>query len=70
MQIGPHSRGHRELTTPAPEDWRDWIPEAHRVIEEWEADTRIRMLLTQDILSLAERIARALHNAYERGRST
>jgi hypothetical protein len=57
------------LTTPEPDDWRDWIPEAHRVIEEWEADTRIRMLLTQDILSLAERIARAMHGAYERGRS-
>jgi hypothetical protein len=70
MVTGPHPRGDRDLTTPAPDDWREWIFEAHRVIEQWEAETRIKMLLTQDVVSLAERIARALHSAYERGRSS
>jgi hypothetical protein len=51
-----------------PEDWRDWIPDAHHLIEEWEADTYSRMLSISDAIQLSERIARALHDAFERGR--
>jgi hypothetical protein len=54
----------------APEDWRDWIAEAHRVVEEWESATSVRMLSMRDSVALAERIARALHSAYQRGRTT
>jgi hypothetical protein len=52
---------------PAAEDWRDWVPEAHQVIEQWEAETRLRMLSMHDTIRLAERIAKALHAAFERG---
>jgi hypothetical protein len=53
-----------------PEDWRDWIAEAHRVVEEWEASTSARMLSMRDSVALAERIARALHSAFQRGRGS
>jgi hypothetical protein len=52
---------------PLSEDWRDWIPEAHQMIEEWEAETKLRMLSTHDATRLAEGIARALQAAFERG---
>ena len=55
------------MRAPQPEDWRDWIPDAHRVIEEWEADVKGRMLSMRDSLALVERIAKALHRAFERG---
>lgn len=55
------------LRAPRPEDWRDWIPDAHRIIEDWEADTKGRMLSMRDSLALAEHIAKALHAAFERG---
>jgi hypothetical protein len=54
--------------SPQPEDWRDWIPDAHRLIEEWESDTTSRMLSIRDAIQLSERIARALQQAFERGR--
>ncbi len=53
----------------APEDWRDWIAEAHRVVEEWESATSVRMLSMRDSVALAERIARALDSAFQRGRA-
>ena len=64
-----HESSHEEaLRAPRPEDWRDWISDAHRVIKEWEADTKGRMLSMRDSLALAEHIAKALHEAFERGR--
>ena len=56
------------VLTPRSEDWRDWIPEAHRVIEEWEAGTQSRLLSMREAIELSERIARALQDAYKRGR--
>jgi hypothetical protein len=58
------------LRVPQPEDWRDRIPDAHRVIEEWEANTRGRMLSMRDLHALAEHIAKALQDAFERGRDS
>ena len=53
---------------PPTEDWRDWVPEAHQIIELWEAETKLRMLSLHDTIRLAERIAKALQAAFARGK--
>lgn len=58
------------MKPPPLEDWRDWILDAHRVIEEWEAQTNGRMLSMREAIELSERVARALQRAYERGRES
>ena len=50
-------------------DWRDWLPQAQRVVEEWESATSRRLLSTAEAARLIEKIARDLNAAYERGAS-
>lgn len=54
----------------APEDWRDWIAEAQRIVESWESATNRRLLTAREAGALIERIARALHVAFERARNS
>ncbi len=54
----------------APEDWRDWIVEAQRIVEDWEAASSQHLLMTASAAALIARIARGLHEAYEGGKQT
>jgi hypothetical protein len=49
--------------------WLEWLPEAQRVVEQWEAGSSRRLLSTAEAAGLIEHIARALRAAYERGAS-
>jgi hypothetical protein len=52
-----------------PHSWADWIEEAHGLVSEWESTRPTGAILTvQEAVGLAERIARSLQQAYERGR--
>ena len=55
---------------PLPEDWRDWLAEAHSVISAWERDGSTHILSTRESILLAERIAKAMHVAYVRGQGS
>jgi hypothetical protein len=59
--------GREIVNDQEPQDWRDWIPEAHQLVEAWEAGSNARLLSTREVLDLAERLARAMHNAYALG---
>jgi hypothetical protein len=51
-------------------DWGEWLSEAHQVISDWEhARGRGLLLGVAEASDLAERIARALVQAFERGRA-
>ena len=47
--------------------WRAWVPEALAVVTDWDADTQDRALTIAEAKDLAERIARALQAAVQRG---
>jgi hypothetical protein len=54
---------------PTDEDARAvWLTEAQAVVEEWERSQALRLLSTADAAVLADRIARALEQAFDRGR--
>jgi hypothetical protein len=50
-----------------PRDWRDWVVEAQRVVEDWETATSQRKLVTGSAAALVVRIAQSLQEAYDRG---
>ena len=52
------------------EDWLDWIPEAQRLIRDWENTVSVRLLSVLVATALAEPIARGLRDAYVRGRAS
>jgi hypothetical protein len=55
---------------PNDEDARDaWLAEAQAVVDDWERSQALRLLSTADAAVLADRIARALEEAYHRGRT-
>jgi hypothetical protein len=51
----------------AEDDWMEWLSDGHNVIKDWEAQSQRSLLSVADAAILAERIARALRQAYERG---
>ncbi len=55
---------------PTDEDERAvWLSEAQAVVEDWERSQSLRLLSIADAAMLADRIARALEEAFRRGRS-
>jgi putative NADH-flavin reductase len=55
------------VTEIPPRDWRDWVVEAQRIVEDWETATSQRMLVTGSAAALIVRIAQSLQDAYDRG---
>lgn len=53
----------------AEDDWATWLSEAHAIVQHWEASISGRMLSVTQAATLADRIARGLRQAYERGLS-
>ena len=50
-------------------DWRDWLPAANEVIQDWEASHDGPVLRVNDAALLGESIARALLQAFEDGKT-
>jgi len=50
-------------------DWIDWLTEAHAIIAEWERAQHRPLLQVIEASDLAERIARALAQAFARGKA-
>ncbi len=53
----------------AEDEWAAWLAEAHSIVQQWEASISGRMLSVTEAATLADRIARGLRQAYERGHS-
>ena len=52
-----------------PQHWHDWIQNAYVVIRRWKAErTRLIELNVVETAELADAIAVALHDAFERGK--
>jgi hypothetical protein len=51
----------------AEDDWMELLSEAHNIVKQWEGQRQGRSLSVADAALLAERIARALRQAFERG---
>ena len=51
----------------AEDDWMELLSEGHNIVRQWEAQRQGPMLSVADAALLAERIARGLRQAYERG---
>jgi hypothetical protein len=49
------------------DDWAAWLSEAHAIVQQWEASISGRMLSVTEAATLADRIARGMRQAYERG---
>jgi hypothetical protein len=50
------------------EPWLDFLPQAQAIVQAWEAGGSGHLLGTSAAADLAERIARALLGAYQRGK--
>jgi hypothetical protein len=50
--------------------WMDWSPEAQMILAAWEEARGGRMLTTSEAAHLTVKIARALLQAFERGRAS
>ena len=49
------------------DEWKEWLPEAFRLVSEWDASKTRRMLTITESSDLAERIAHAMQLAFRRG---
>lgn len=54
----------------AEDDWMALLSEAHMIISQWERSGSGRMLSVIEAATLADRIARGLQEALERGRTS
>ncbi len=50
-----------------PREWRDWLPQARALVDEWVDIQVERALSPAETTDLTQRIARALHRAFLMG---
>jgi hypothetical protein len=52
-----------------PREWREWLPQAQALVDEWAEVQVGRVLSAAQVADLVQRVARALHRAFQSGAS-
>ena len=55
------------MSADRPREWREWLPQAQALVDEWVDIQVQRALSSSETADLTQRIARALHRAFLMG---
>ena len=59
--------GETRVSDARPREWREWLPQARALVDEWVDIQVARDLPDSATADLTQRIARALHRAFQKG---